>query len=79
MSARAQQVMPFDLSRSTNPQTPATATSSALTCGQKPRTSATGNYSDPAKIHGMDMPGVNELETRSGSRQGDHSAPGMGG
>lgn len=21
-----------------------------------------GNYSDPAKIHGMDMPGVNELE-----------------
>jgi hypothetical protein len=21
-----------------------------------------GNYSDPAKIHGMDMPGLNELE-----------------
>jgi hypothetical protein len=79
MAARAQQVMPFDLNRTTH-----TFSKTADGGLQKVEVNdptdirdrdlirthlkaeaesfRKGNYSDPAKIHGMDMPGVSELE-----------------
>jgi hypothetical protein len=79
MAARAQQVMPFDLSRTTHTftQTPQGGVEKVVVNDPSDtrnrdlirshlQTEAAnfrqGNYSDPAKIHGMDMPGVNELE-----------------
>lgn len=79
MAARAQQVMPFDLNRTTHTFTQTTDGGVEEVVANKPsdirdrdlirshlQTEANnfrhGNYSDPAKIHGMDMPGVNELE-----------------
>lgn len=79
MSARAQQVMPFDLTRTTHTftQTPRGGVEKVVVNEPSDthnrdlirshlRTEAEnfrhGNYSDPAKIHGMDMPGVDELE-----------------
>jgi hypothetical protein len=79
MAARAQQVMPFDLNRTTHTftQTPQGGVEKVVVNEPSDtrdrdlirshlQTEAEnfrhGNYSDPAKIHGMDMPGVNELE-----------------
>ncbi len=79
MAARAQQVMPFDLSRTTHTftQTPQggvekvevnepsdTRDRDLIRAHLKIEAEnfRQGNYSDPAKIHGMDMPGVNEME-----------------
>ncbi|HTK16326.1 MAG TPA: aspartate carbamoyltransferase [Acidimicrobiia bacterium] len=79
MSARAQQVMPFDLNRTTHTFTQTAQGGVEKVVVNEPsdtrdrdrirahlRTEAEnfrqGNYSDPAKIHGMDMPGVNALE-----------------
>jgi hypothetical protein len=79
MAARAQQVMPFDLNRTTHTftQTPEGGVEKVVANDPDDtrdielirshlRSEADnfrhGNYSDPAKIHGMDMPGVGELE-----------------
>jgi hypothetical protein len=79
MAARAQQVMPFDLSRTTHTftQTPQGGVENVVInepsdtrdrdlirshLQTEAENFRQGNYSDPAKIHGMDMPGVNELE-----------------
>ena len=79
MTARAGQVMPFDLNRTTHTFTktdtggvetvvvndPADTANLALIRSHLAEEAAlfrTGNYSDPAKIHGMDMPGLHELE-----------------
>ena len=78
MSARAQRVMPFDLNRTTHTFTQAPQGGVEKVVVNEPsdtrnrdlirahlRTEAetsVGNYSDAAKIHGMDMPGVNALE-----------------
>jgi hypothetical protein len=79
MAARAQQVMPFDLSRTTHTFTQTTdggverVVVNKLTDAHDRdlirshlQTEAdnfrNGDYSDPVKIHGMDMPGVNALE-----------------
>lgn len=79
MAARAQQVMPFDLTRTTHTFTqtlqggvekvvvnePSDTRDRALIRAHlqtEAQNFRHGNYSDPAKIHGMDMPGVNELE-----------------
>ena len=79
MAARAQQVMPFDLSRTTHTFTktpsggvetvvvkdPADARNRKLIRSHLQSEAANfrrGDYSDPAKIHGMDMPGVNALQ-----------------
>jgi hypothetical protein len=79
MTTRAEQVMPFDLSRTTHTfaktvnggaekvvvNDPADAKNQELIRSHL-RTEAalfkSGNYSAPAKIHGMDMPGLKELE-----------------
>jgi hypothetical protein len=79
MAARAQQVMPFDLGRTTHTftQTPQGGVEKVVVnepsdthdrdlirshLQTEAENFRQGNYSDPAKIHGMDMPGVNELE-----------------
>jgi len=79
ITTRAEQVMPFDLARTTHTFTktdaggveevvvndPTDARNLALIrshLAKEAALSRTGNYSDPAKIHGMDMPGLNELE-----------------
>jgi hypothetical protein len=79
MAARAQQVMPFDLSRTTHTFTQTPQGGVEKVVANEPsdtrdrdlirshlQTEAEnfrqGDYSDPAKIHGMGMPGVNELE-----------------
>ena len=87
MAAAAQQVMPFDLNRTTHTfiKTAAGGVEKVVvneTADTRDRdlirshlqTEAEhfrqGNYSDPAKIHGMDMPGVNELQQDHGQSQG---------
>lgn len=79
MTARAEQVMPFDLTRTTHTFTktddggvetvvvndPTDGRNLALIRSHLAREAAlfrTGDYSDPARIHGMDMPGLAELE-----------------
>ena len=79
MAQRAQQVMPFDLNRTTHTFTKTvdggvqkvvindpSDTRNLVLIRSHLRSEAasfrSGNYSDPAKIHGMNMPGVNELE-----------------
>ena len=79
MADRAQQVMPFDLSRTMHTFTKTangglqrvvvndpTDTRDLTLVRSHLRTEAeqfrNGNYTDPAKIHGMDMPGVSDLE-----------------
>ncbi len=79
MAARAQQVMPFDLSRTTHTFTQTadggvqsvTVNDSADTqdltlirahLSDEAEQFRKGDYSDPAKIHGMDMGGVKDLE-----------------
>jgi hypothetical protein len=79
MAALAQQVMPFDLNRTTHTFTQTadggvetivandtTDTRDIALIRSHLQTEAEnfrhGNYSDPAKIHGMDMPGVNDLQ-----------------
>jgi len=79
MTARALQVMPFDLTRTTHTFTktdtggvekvvvndPSDTRNLGLIrshLGKEADLFRTGNYSDPAKIHGMDMPGLKELE-----------------
>jgi hypothetical protein len=79
MAARAQQVMPFDLNRTTHTftQTPQGGVEKVVVnepsdtrdrdlirahLQTEAQNFRHGNYSDPAKIHGMDMPGVNELK-----------------
>jgi hypothetical protein len=79
MASRAQQVMPFDLNRTTHTfaQTteggvqkvtvndPADTQNLALIRSHlrdEAEQFRNGNYSDPAKIHGMDMAGVKDLE-----------------
>jgi len=79
MPARAQQVMPFDLNRTTHTFTqtidggvqqvtvndPADTRNLALIRSHlrdEAEQFRNGNYSDPAKIHGMDMAGVKDLE-----------------
>ena len=79
MAARAQQVMPFNLNRTTHTftktldggvQTVVVKDQSDTRDRSLIRSHLTseaesfrhGNFSDPARIHGMDMPGVNELE-----------------
>ena len=78
MTTRAQQVMPFDLTRTTHTFTktdaggveevvvndPNDARNLALIrshLAEEATLFRSGNYSDPAKIHGMDMPGLKEL------------------
>lgn len=84
MTKRAQQVMPFDLNRTTHTFTktadggvqrvvvkdPADTRNRDLIRSHlrsEAQSFRSGNYSDPAKIHGMDMPGVDELQ-RGASR-----------
>jgi hypothetical protein len=79
MAARAQQVMPFDLNRTTHTFTKTadgglqkvevndptdTRDRDLIRAHLKAEVDSfrRGNYSDPAKIHGMNMPGVSELE-----------------
>ena len=79
MAARAQQVMPFDLNRTTHTFTKKASGGVQVVVVKDPADTRdlalirahlrdeaeqfrAGNYSDPAKIHGMDMPGVKELE-----------------
>ncbi len=79
MASRAQQVMPFDLNRTTHTFTktddggiqrvvvkdPGDTQNKDLIRAHlrsEARSFRSGNYSDPAKIHGMDMPGVDALE-----------------
>lgn len=79
MTARAAEVMPFDLTRTTHTFTntddggvetvvvndPTDGRNLALIRSHLVREAArfrTGDYSDPARIHGMDMPGLEELE-----------------
>jgi hypothetical protein len=79
MAGRAQQVMPFDLGRTTHTFTkttdggiqqvvvddPADHENLVLIRSHLRMEAAqfrTGNYADPARIHGMDMPGVAELQ-----------------
>jgi hypothetical protein len=79
MAARAQQVMPFDLQRTTHAftQTPDGGIEKVVAddpddtrdieliqshLRREAENFRHGNYSDPAKIHGMDMPGVSSLE-----------------
>lgn len=95
MAARARQVMPFDLNRTTHTFTHTPHGGVEQVAVNEPsdtrdrdlirfhlQTEAQnfrhGNYSDPAKIHGMDMPGVNELE-RGASRVKVVYAPTPGG
>jgi hypothetical protein len=83
MTARAEQVMPFDLTRTTHTFTktdtggvenvvvndPSDARNLPLIRSHLAKEAGlfrTGNYSDPAKIHGMDMPGLKELEAGAG-------------
>jgi hypothetical protein len=79
ITSRAQQVMPFDLNRTTHTFTqtpdggvekvaandPADTHDIALIRSHlqtEAENFRRGDYSDPARIHGMDMPGVGELE-----------------
>jgi hypothetical protein len=79
MNDRAQDVMPFDLSKTTHRfikdtsggDETVTANDAADThqidlirshLRYEAAEFSKGNYSDPAKIHGMDMPGLKELE-----------------
>lgn len=79
MAGRAQNVMPFDLNKTTHIFTKnATGGVESVVVKDQADTRdidlirshlkdeavsfARGDYSDPAKIHGMDMPGVHELE-----------------
>jgi hypothetical protein len=79
MANRAQQVMPFDLSRTTHTfaktltggvetvvvKDPADARNRKLIRSHLQTEAANfrrGDYSDPGKIHGMNMPGVSTLE-----------------
>lgn len=78
-TARAQQVMPFDLNRTkhTFTKTADGGTEEVVVKDSSDTRDLTlirshlstvaaefrkGDYSDPAKIHGMDMPGIKELE-----------------
>lgn len=79
MTARAQDVMPFDLAATNHTFTktdnggvekvvvndPSDSRNLTLIRSHLTKEAAlfrTGNYSDPARIHGMDMPGLKELE-----------------
>jgi hypothetical protein len=90
MAARAQQVMPFDLNRTTHTFTK-TADGGTETVMVKDSSDTrdltlirshlstvaaefrNGDYSDPAKIHGMNMPGVKDLEAGASRVTVDYS------
>lgn len=79
MAARAQQVMPFDVNRTSHTFTKTAEGGTEMVVVNDPADTAdltlvrshlsteaeqfrNGNYADPAKIHGVSMPGVKELE-----------------